>query len=76
MSVSESEVSNMDLDWISPAQAAEKWGITIRQVQYLCSRKKIEGLARLGHAWLIPKDAPKPLDGRTKAAKLEKDGER
>ena len=63
------------LEWISPQQAAEKWGITLRQAQSLCSRGKIQGVVRLGHAWLIPKDAPRPIDGRTKAAKQAKRGE-
>ena len=63
---------NMKFDWITPRQAAEQWGITERQVQSLCSKGKIIGLVRLGHAWLIPKDAPKPIDGRTKAAKEAK----
>ena len=59
----------MELDWITPLQASEKWGITERQVQSLCSQGKIPGAIRLSKLWLIPKDAPKPLDGRTKAAK-------
>jgi len=59
----------MEIDWIMPRQVAEKWGITERQVQSLCSQGKIKGVVRLGHAWLIPKDAPRPIDGRTKSAK-------
>jgi len=63
----------MELNLMSSQQAAEKWGITDRQVQSLCSHGKIKGAARLGRAWLIPKDAPRPIDGRTKAAKQQKD---
>jgi len=59
----------MELDWISPSQASEKWGITERQVQSLCKNGKIKNAVRLGRSWLIPKDEPKPLDGRTKEAK-------
>ena len=59
----------MELKIMSSKQAAEIWGITDRQVQSLCSQGKIEGAIKLGRAWLIPKDAPKPLDGRTKKAK-------
>jgi len=62
----------MDFDWITPKQAAEKWGISDRRVQYLCTNGKIDGVIRLGRTWLIPKDAPKPIDGRTKAAREEK----
>ena len=61
----------MELDWITPSQASEKWGITERQVQSLCAQGKIKDAAKLGRAWLIPKDAPKPIDGRTKAAKIQ-----
>jgi excisionase family DNA binding protein len=58
----------MELEWISPQQAAEKWNVKVRQVQLWCSQGKIDGVARLGRQWLIPKDAPRPLDGRTLAA--------
>ena len=54
---------------MSSQQAAELWSITDRQVQSLCSQGKIIGATKLGRAWLIPKDTPKPLDGRTKTAK-------
>jgi len=59
----------MELDWISPKQASIQWGITERHVQSLCSRGRIAGVVRLGRSWLIPRDAPKPIDGRTKEAK-------
>jgi len=54
----------MDFDWITPEEAAQKWGIKARQVQALCSQGKIPGVVRLSRAWLIPKDAQKPTDGR------------
>ena len=60
----------MELDWISPLQASENWGITERQVQALCKNGKIEGVVKWGRSWLIPKDAPKPVDGRTRQAKM------
>jgi hypothetical protein len=59
----------MELNLMSSQQAAEKWGITDRQVQSLCLHGKIEGATKLGRAWLIPKNVPKPIDGRTKRAK-------
>ena len=62
----------MELNLMSSLQAAEKWGITDRQVQSLCLQGKIEGATKLGRAWLISKDAQKPMDGRTKAAKEQK----
>ena len=59
----------MELDWITPQQAAERWGITERQVQSLCLKGRVTGTIRLGRAWLIPKDSSKPVDGRTKVVK-------
>ena len=65
----------MELDWITPRQAAEKWGIKERQVQLLCSQGKIKGVMRLHRSWLIPKDAQKPVDGRTKEQREKKKNE-
>ena len=56
----------LELDWISPSQASKKWGITERQVQSLCKQGKIKNVVKLGRSWLIPKAAPKPIDGRRK----------
>ena len=54
----------MELDWITPQQASENWGISDRQVQALCSKGRVDGAVRLGRGWLIPKSSPKPKDGR------------
>ena len=54
----------MDFNWITPQQAAENWGITERRVQALCANGQVEGVIRLKRGWLIPKDTPKPADGR------------
>ena len=54
----------MELDWITPQQASEKWGITVRRVQALCANGQINDIVKLGRVWLIPKNAPKPVDGR------------
>lgn len=52
------------MDYISIAEAAEKWGITRRRVQVLCAQERIPGLTRFGKAWAIPKEAEKPTDAR------------
>ena len=62
----------MELEWITPSQAAKQWEITERQVQSLCAQGKVSGAIRISRVWLIPKDAIKPIDGRTKAAKAQK----
>jgi hypothetical protein len=62
----------MELEWITPLQASEKWDITERQVQAMCKSGKITGAIRLSKLWLIPKDATRPIDGRTKVAKQQR----
>ena len=62
----------MELDWITPQQAAERWGITDRRIQALCLNGQVDGAVRLGRSWLIPKETLQPIDGRTKAAKESK----
>ena len=57
------------MEWITTKEAAELWGITTRRVQILCDKGKVDGAGRLGDIWVIPKGAPKPIDGRTKAAR-------
>ena len=57
------------MDLMTSKDAAQKWGITIRRVQALCDNGKIPPAFKLGGIWVMPKDTPRPLDGRTKAAK-------
>lgn len=57
------------MHYISSAQAAEKWGISAKRVQILCKENRIEGVERIGHVWLIPRDADKPADARIKSGK-------
>lgn len=52
------------MNGITTKEAAEKWGITPRQVQLLCARGRISGAVRFGKAWVIPADVQKPKDGR------------
>lgn len=49
--------------------AAAQWELSVRRVQTLCAAGKVTGAVRFGRAWMIPKDAPKPIDGRTKASR-------
>jgi DNA (cytosine-5)-methyltransferase 1 len=55
----------LGLEWITPQQAADKWGITSRRVQELCTKGRIAGAVRVSRVWLIPKRTVKPIDGRT-----------
>ena len=54
------------MDGMATKDAAEKLSVTPRQVQLLCAQGRIPGAARFGHAWVIPADAKKPRDGRSK----------
>lgn len=57
------------MEYISVREASEKWGISIRRVQHLCSHAMIPGAVRLGRILAIPKDVEKPGDGRYKVNK-------
>ena len=61
------------MDYIGIDEAAKRWGVSKRFVQLLCSEGRIAGVTRLGRAWMIPDNAKKPIDKRTKAAKAELD---
>ena len=62
------------MEYMSCAEAAGKWGISERRVQKLCEENRIPGVVKFGKVWLIPKSAKKPIDGRTKQGKVQKDG--
>ena len=53
------------------ADVAMDWGISPRRVQILCASGKIEGAVRFGRDWMIPPNAKRPVDGRTKAGRIE-----
>lgn len=57
---------------LSVLQTAERWGISPRRIQVLCSEGRIPSAVRVGHAWIIPDDAPKPSDARIKSGKYVK----
>ena len=47
-------------EFITVQEAAEKWGVTPRQVQILCKEGRIAGVTRMGRIWIIRKDEKKP----------------
>lgn len=55
--------------YITAQEAAEKWGITVRQVQLLCKNNRIKGATMLSRIWIIPENAEKPTDHRRKVEK-------
>lgn len=60
------------MDYMTLKEAAEKWGVTSRRVNYYCAAGRIPGAVKMAGVWLIPKNAEKPIDGRTKQGKAEK----
>ena len=57
------------MDYMTLKDAAEKWGVTPRRVNYYCAGGRIHGAVKMAGVWLIPKTAEKPIDGRTKQGK-------
>jgi len=52
------------MEYIKVSQAAEKWGLSDRRVRILCVQNKIEGVTKKGKLYMIPVDAPRPVDNR------------
>ena len=57
------------MDYITLKEAAEKWGVTPRRVNYYCAAGRIPGAVQIATILLIPKYAEKTIDGRTKQGK-------
>ena len=53
--------------YISVSDAATKFKISKRRVQILCEQGRIDGASMLSGVWLIPENAPKPIDARKKS---------
>ena len=62
-------IGGCKMDYMTLKEAGQKWNVTPRQVNYLCSGGRIPGAVKMAGVWLIPKTAEKPIDGRTKQGK-------
>lgn len=60
------------MEYLSVRQIAEKWEISRRRVQTLCTEGRIPGAKRVGSYWAIPANAEKPKDERIKSGKYVK----
>ena len=56
------------MNYISAKEVATKWCISQRRVSTLCSEGRVIGATMVGNTWIIPHDATKPIDARTKEA--------
>ena len=60
------------MDYMTLKEASQKWNVTPRQINYLCAAERIPGAVKMATIWLIPQNAKKPIDGRTKQGKEQK----
>lgn len=62
-----------NMEYLSIKQTSEKWGISVRRIQVLCSEGRIPGATKIGSYWAIPSDAEKPNDEHIKSGKYIKE---
>lgn len=60
------------MEYLSIRQTSEKWGISGRRIQRLCTEGRIPGAMKIGSYWAVPADAEKPKDERIKSGKYIK----
>ena len=52
------------MEYLTVRETAEKWNLSERTVQQLCTQGRISGAQKFGKSWAIPADAEKPGDPR------------
>ena len=57
------------MDMLTVDQVAAKWNLSTRTVQHLCKIGRIPGAVNFGKSWMIPANAVRPPDRRSKAGK-------
>ena len=61
------------MEYMTIQVASEKWGISERRIQTLCTTGRLDGAQKFGRQWAIPADVEKPLDARIKSGRYIKD---
>ena len=61
------------MDYMTLREASEKWGISTRQINYYCTEDRIPGAVKVAGVWLLPKEAEKPVDGRTRQGRKNRE---
>ncbi len=61
------------MDYMTLREASEKWGISTRQINYYCTEDRIPGAVKMAGVWLLPKEAEKPVDGRTRQGRKNRE---
>lgn len=54
------------IGYMTAQEAADKWGITVRQVQSLCKQNRIKDAVMLSRIWIMPENAEKPTVTRNR----------
>ena len=44
-------------------EKALEWNVSLRSVNDMCKKGRIQGAIKEKGSWLIPDDSPKPMDG-------------
>lgn len=57
------------MEFVSVRATAERWGVSVRNVQRLLKEERIHGAYKCSGCWMIPADAPKPDDPRRERKK-------
>lgn len=60
------------MDYMTLKEASAKWGITPRQINYLCTGGRIPGAVKMAKVWLVPKGTEKPADRRFRNNKIDR----
>ena len=60
------------MDFLSIQDISNKWNISKRRVQILCRDGRIDGAKMIGNMWVVPENAIRPADARTKSPVIEK----
>ncbi|MDD6089803.1 MAG: helix-turn-helix domain-containing protein [Anaerovoracaceae bacterium] len=60
------------MEYMTIQEAANRWGISERRIQVLCTNGRLEGATKFGRQWAIPENTEKPDDARIKSGKYIK----
>lgn len=52
-------------------EASEKWGLSVRWINVMCSQNRIPGAEMIGKMWVIPENTECPSDRRVKSGKYK-----
>lgn len=61
------------MEYMTIQEASEKWEISERRIQVLCTSGRLSGAVKFGRQWAIPASIEKPIDARIRSGKYIKD---